>query len=335
MPIFYICACLAALATAATAAEPAARPRPRAAALDIREWPVPWKDTGPRDPFMDADGRVWFVGQKGDYVAHLDPATGTFTRVELEEGTGPHNVIVDGRDVWFSGNRKAYIGRLNPATGEIRKYPMLAGKAEDPHTLAMGAGGRLWFTAQMSNAVGTLDTRTGDIRLVDLPSAGSRPYGMVVDPKGRPWFDEFGSDTLGTVDPTTLELVEYPLAQAGTRPRRIGLTSDGGVWYTDYARGRLGRLDDRTGKVREWVLPGGEQSLPYAMAVDDKDRIWAVETGPQPNVMVGFDPKAQRVFASAAIPSGGGTVRHMVFVPRTREIWFGTDKGTIGRLKVP
>jgi virginiamycin B lyase len=318
--------------------QPAARPRPRprAAALDIREWPVPWKDTGPRDPFMDAQGRVWFVGQKGDYVAHLDPATGQFTRIELEEGTGPHNLIVDeAGDIWFSGNRRGYIGRLNPATGDIRKYAMLAGKAEDPHTLAMGAGGRLWFTAQMSNVVGSLDTKTGDVRFIDLPNAGSRPYGIVVDPKGRPWFAEFGNDTLGTLNPVTLELVEYPLVQPGTRARRIGLTSDGGVWYTDYARGCLGRLDATTGRVREWSLPGREQSLPYAMAVDDRDRIWLVETGPQPNVMLGFDPRTQKTFATGEVPSGGGTVRHMVFVPRTREIWFGTDKGTIGRLTVP
>jgi virginiamycin B lyase len=125
-----------------------------------------------------------------------------------------------------------------------------------------------------------------------------------------------------------------PLADPGTRSR-IGLTPDDAVWYTDYARGYIGRLDPAKGAVREWALPGGDQSLPYAMAIDDKDRIWVVESGPQPNRMVGFDPKTEKVFASAPIPSGGGNVRHMVFVPRTREIWFGTDKEAVGRLVVP
>src|SRR5688572_22371114 len=86
----------------------------------IREWTVPWEDTRPRDPAVDASGKVWFVGQTGHYIARLDPATGKFDRFELDAGTGPHNLIVgsDGA-VWFAGNRKAYIGRLEPKNGKI------------------------------------------------------------------------------------------------------------------------------------------------------------------------------------------------------------------------
>jgi virginiamycin B lyase len=71
------------------------------------------------------------------------------------------------------------------------------------------------------------------------------------------------------------------------------------------------------------------------MTVDDADRLWAVETGPQPNRLVGFDPKTEQFFGSTPIPSGGSTVRHMVFHRPTREIWFGTDANTIGRAKLP
>jgi virginiamycin B lyase len=42
--------------------------------------------------------------------------------------------------------------------------------------------------------------------------------------------------------------------------------------------------------------------------------------------------------ASIAVPSNGAsanTVRHMTFNRPTREIWFGTDAGTIGAVKVP
>jgi len=314
---------------------PAVPPEP--VTVDVREWPVPWKSTRPRDPFMDGKGRVWFVGQTGDYLAHLDPATEKFTRIDLEKGTGPHNLVVDGAgDVWFAGNRRGYIGRLNEATGEIKRYPMPDAKAEDPHTLIFDDSGRtLWFTVQMSNFVGRLDPKTGEVRLVAMPDAGSRPYGIVTDTTGRPWFNEFGNHKLATLDPATMALTEYPLAHDKTRGRRIGRTPDGFVWYTDYARGFLGRLDPEKRTVREWPLPGGDQSLPYAMAIDDKARIWVVESGPQPNRVVGFDPKTETVFATAPVPSGGGNVRHMVFVPRTREIWFGTDKDTIGRVKVP
>ena len=108
------------------------------------------------------------------------------------------------------------------------------------------------------------------------------------------------------------------------------------IWYTDFARGFLGRLDPASGKVTEFMLPAKGNSLPYAMTVDDKDRLWLVETGVQPNRLVGFDPKTSDFFSITPIePSGGLTVRHMTFNKATREIWFGTDANTIGRAKVP
>ena len=89
--------------------------------VDIREWEVPWGNSRPRDPFVEPTGRVWFVGQRGHYVASLNPENGEFQRFELEDGTGPHNLIVagDGDDaiVWYAGNRNAHIGRLDPRTG--------------------------------------------------------------------------------------------------------------------------------------------------------------------------------------------------------------------------
>ena len=38
----------------------------------VTEWTVPWPDTRPRDPSVGADGRVWFVGQVGNYVGVLN-----------------------------------------------------------------------------------------------------------------------------------------------------------------------------------------------------------------------------------------------------------------------
>lgn len=84
-----------------------------------------------------------------------------------------------------------------------------------------------------------------------------------------------------------------------------------------------------------WALPGGTGSRPYAMAVDDQDRLWMVETGSRRNRFVGFDPRTEQFIGSTEIASGAGAVRHMLFHAPTREIWFGTDANTVGRVKVP
>ena len=74
-----------------------------AVAVSIHEYAVPWKNTRPRDPAVGQNGRIWFVGQEGDYLGWLDAASGKFGRVDLEKGTGPHTCIVarDGQ-IWFA-----------------------------------------------------------------------------------------------------------------------------------------------------------------------------------------------------------------------------------------
>ncbi len=315
---------------------PSHLPDPGVTQVQITEWQVPWENTRPRDPYVGPQGRVWFVGQRADYVAYLEPESGEFTRFELDAGAGPHNLIVDGDgDVWYAGNRAVHIGKLDPKDGSITKYPMPDLAARDPHTLVFDHNGDIWFTVQNGGFVGKLDVGTGAVRLIPMPQPATRPYGIVIDPENRPWIAEFGTNKIATVDPATMELREYVLPMEESRPRRLEVTSDGMVWYVDYSLGFLGRLDPTTGSVQNWAAPGGSSARAYGMAVDDRDRLWFVESGPDPNRFVGFDPATQEFFSVTEIESGGGTVRHMYFHQETRTVWFGTDANTIGRARLP
>ena len=303
--------------------------------VEIEEWEVPWLASRPRDPYVAPSGNVWFVGQVGDYLAVLDPNTGEFQRFDLDDGTGPHNLVVDDNGiVWYAGNRAAHIGRLDPASGEIEKIPMPDPSARDPHTLVFDGRGNIWFTMQRSNFVGRLDMSSKEIDLVRVPTPRARPYGIVVDPRGRPWVAEFGTNRIATVDPVTLELVEYVIPREAARPRRLQLSSDGAVWYVDYMGGFVGRLNPETGEFTEWASPNGDDSHPYGMVIDNSDRIWYVETS-SPNRFVGFDTTELEFIGSTDIPSGGGSVRHMFFDETTNSVWFGTDANTIGRARLP
>lgn len=302
--------------------------------VQIDEWSVPWEDTRPRDPFVDSRGMVWFVGQRGDYVASLNPETGEFKRFDLPEGAGPHNLLVDEDGmVWYAGNRQAHIGRLDPGTGLITKFPMPDEAARDPHTLIMDHEGRIWFTVQGGNFIGRLDRESGHVDLIASPVEGSRPYGIVFDPSGKPWIALFGTNKLATVDTETLDLTVIDLPREEARPRRLQTTSDGSVWYVDYATGMLGRYDPTEGTFEEWQMPAGRRAKPYGMAVDKRDRLWFVETGPKPNKFVGFDPSSKTFISSTPVPSGGGTIRHMFYDELRDEIWFGSDANTVGRAR--
>jgi virginiamycin B lyase len=304
----------------------------------IKEWPVPWADTRPRDPYVDpTTGRIYFCGQAGNYLAYLDPGTGEFKRFEFPNGerVGPHNLIVDKKGiVWYAGNLAGHIGTLDPKTGTWKRYPMPDSTVKDPHTLVFDQKGDIWFTAQGGNAIGRLTVSSGKVELVKVPTERARPYGIRIDSKGRPWVVLFGTNKLATVDPATMQLREIPLPRAEARPRRLEITSDDRIYYGDYAAGFLGRYDPATSKFDEWALPGGAQSRPYATAVDAEDRVWVVETS-RPNRFVAFDTKTLKFSEPTPVPSGGGTVRHMYYDAASKSIWFGTDANTVGQAVVP
>ncbi len=301
--------------------------------LDIREWEVPWENTRPRDPFAVSESEVWFVGQGGHYAAMLNPQTGEMERVDLPEGAGPHNQIVDADGaVWYAGNLVGHIGRIDPVTREIEQIPMPDPAVRDPHTLIFDAAGDIWFTAQFSNYIGKLTLATREVELIPVPTERARPYGIKIAPDGSIWVVLFGTSKLAHVDPDTMELTEIDLPRDTARPRRLEITDDGRIWYGDYTDGFLGAYNPASGTFEEWPLPSGAESRPYGTARDGEGNIWLVETGVQPNRFVGFDPDSERFFAIGEVPSGGRTLRHMHYHEATDTIWFGADTNTVGRL---
>lgn len=312
--------------------------------LEPKEFTVPWASTRPRDPIMDQAGRVWFVGQQGNYIAYLDPKTGQFKQYSIDPGTNPHNINLDEQGgVWFTGNRNSRIVHLNPETGELKTIMMPDPTVRDPHTMIWDKNGIAWFTAQGSQRIGRFDRKTGEIKLWrpphDSPTDSiTNPYGVVLGTDGTPYFNLFQSNKIATIDPKTLEYKAFEHPDPRMRARRIAITSDNQIWFGDY-RGFINHLDPKTGKFEEWPMPSGAASQPYAHAQDDQDRIWIVETGVHPNKLVAFDTKSKQWVANITIPSltaqGRNTIRHMTFNRATRELWFGTDAGTIGKINIP
>jgi virginiamycin B lyase len=291
----------------------------------VREWEVEWGGRS-RDPYVAPDGKVWFVGQAGNYIAWFDPASEEFRRYEIEDGTNPHNLIVDeAGQVWYAGNRNGRIGRLDPLTGEAEVFE--TGEARDPHTLVFDGQGGIWFTSQQSNRVGRLDMATGEYVLITPHESPSRPYGIVLDGEGHPWVALFGTNQVIRIDAETHEITRYEKSDAASRSRRIEVTDDA-VWYVDEPRGYLGRIDLSTREVREFAMPGGSGSRPYALTKDDRGILWVSQTGPEKR-LVAFDPASERF---VSVNEVSNTIRHMMYDAATGSMWFGTDANRVGRV---
>ncbi|MBU2886145.1 SMP-30/gluconolactonase/LRE family protein [Gilvimarinus agarilyticus] len=281
--------------------------------ISFHEWVVPTLGQRSRDPVQAPNGTIWWVGQWGDIVGKIDPATGQMHEYDLPAGTKPHSVTIDSDGgVWVMGNKNATVVLLDPDSGDMKTYPMPDPDARDPHTGVFDAKGQLWFTLQHSNMVGHLNPATGDIRLATMPTPNSRPYGIKIDASGAPWVACNGSNCLVKVDPKTMALTEIKLPHEDTRVRRLDIAEDGMIWYVNSGRGRLGRYNPASEGITEWPSPSGPKSHPYALAVLD-GVVWYNESGMRPDPLVRFDP-ASETFQSWPIPTAdiyAGIVRHM------------------------
>ena len=296
--------------------------------FDLKEWPVQWGGRT-RDPHVGPDGKIWFVGQEGNYIANLDAKSGEQKRFEIEAGTNPHTLIVDGKGiVWYAGNRNGRIGRLDPATGAIKT--VMTGEAKDPHTMIFDGKGHIWFTSQGSNRIGRFDIATEKVDLITPFETPSNPYGIVMDKDGTIWVALLRAGMIARVDPNTMAVTRFKEGADTSRSRRLAVLNDGTIFFGDEARGMLGRLNPKTGEVKEWPMPSGPKAGPYAVTKDGQDRVWVSETGAAKR-LVGFDPKAEKFFANVEV---SGTIRHMHWDEKTNSLWFGTDANQVGRLQM-
>lgn len=307
----------------------------RGQAVDIREWLVPWEDSEPAEPMVGPRGRVWFVSTEEDFVTNFSPASGNFNRYDLRSGTEPSGLLVDDeRNLWFVSGRRPAVGKLIPGTGRVVEYEIPERRARDPRMMIFDRSGNIWFTISRDNYIGRLEIAGGEILTMPVPTRDAAPYGMAIDSQNQVWIAASATNLLLRIDGSMQSIAEFSMPSEEARPRRVVVSSDDKVWYTDFRRGRLGRFDPVTGNFTEWLMPGGDDSRPFGMAIDRSDRIWIVETGGTPNRLVGFDTGIGSFLTETSIPSGAGSVSQLNYHEPSGEVWFGTQTNYIGRAKV-
>lgn len=138
---------------------------------------------------------------------------------------------------------------------EIQEYPVPAGT--HPHDVAPASDGSVWYTAQLTGALGKLDPVTGETRHIPL-GAGSAPHGVIVGPDGAPWITDSGLNAIVRVDPVTEKVQTFPLP-AGQRNANLNTAAfdaNGILWFTGQ-NGIYGRLNPSTGEMQVFEAPRG------------------------------------------------------------------------------
>jgi virginiamycin B lyase len=303
--------------------------RSRAETNAVRSWPLATRQrTGIHDVAPAPDGGVWFSAQRSGHLGWFDPASGKVELVALGAGSSPHGVI-QGPDkaAWLTDSGQNAIVRVGWPDRAVRSFPLPAGtRSANLNTATFDGDGDLWFTGQ-SGVVGKVATKTGQVTVKDSPR-GAGPYGICTTPSGDVWWCSLAGSFIARIDRKSGDsrVVEPPTRNQGAR--RVWSDSTGRIWVSEWLSGNLSMHDPARAAWRTWKVPG-DKPEPYAVYVDDRDKVWLSDFGS--NAIFGFDPGTE-AFTRIALRNEGAAVRQIL--GRPGEVWLpesGTEHITLIR----
>ena len=150
------------------------------AAFDLRtlshKWTVPVGKTPAG--VMWLNGKVLVADMGTDYIAVVDPATGTVLQ-HVQTGKGAHNLFLspDHKTLWVNNRAGGTTVSLDPTTLQpIRTYTIPGG----PDDMDFAPNGKIWITRRWAEKVAVLDPATGAYETV---AVGRSPHGLFLNPK--------------------------------------------------------------------------------------------------------------------------------------------------------
>lgn len=230
-------------------------------------------------------GIAWATRFESDELLRFDLGTGAYLTLRLPGRVagvrGNLPLAVDGSvRVLVADND---TGRLeNGRVVTVAADGAIVGDVPVPHAaflspqLAIDRQGRLWLA---SSAVAPDGPRPWVFRFdaghwSGVAIGGGHRFitALAAGADGRIWFSAVGSQAaVGTVAGGKASIrLRLP---GKAHPHALAAAADGGIWFADWERHRLGRID-RQGRLREYVLPAGEESPVALVPGRDGKSIW-------------------------------------------------------------
>jgi virginiamycin B lyase len=239
---------------------------------EVREYPIPEHKpgfpTGSLGLRADKEGNLWLGNMYQATIARFDRKSETFkfwrlpadqnidaAQVNMVSAQSSH---VDGK-VWAQNNGFAGVHRLDLATGTIETWrPFKDGPKGVFHNIydvIPDSKNNVYFTDFRQRHIGRIDAKTGELKLFEVPTAGSAPRRGSMDPQDRLWFGEYRGNRIGMFDTKTEQFKEWTLSTPWSAPYDVVLDRNEEAWTGSMVTDQVTRLDTRSGEMVDYLLP--------------------------------------------------------------------------------
>jgi virginiamycin B lyase len=212
--------------------------------------------SAPHGVIVGPDGAPWITDSGLNAIVRVDPETDEVTLFPLpasHPATNLNTAAFDARGIlWFTGQAGVY-GRVNPATGEVQVWDAPRGRG--PYGIDATPDGRIFYASLAGSHIAEIDTVTGDVTVIDPPTAGQGARRVWSDSTGRIWVSEWNSGQLSVYNPADGSWDAWRLP--GDRPQTYAVYVDERdiVWVSDFGANALLSFDPETETFTSYELP--------------------------------------------------------------------------------
>jgi virginiamycin B lyase len=205
------------------------------------------------------DGAAWITDGGLNAIVRVDPETDEVTAFPLPSdrpGANLNTAAFDGDGtLWFTGQAGIY-GRLDPETRKMAVFDDPDGRG--PYGIAATPAGEIWYASLAGSHIAKVDRASGDVQVVEPPTAEQGARRVWSDSTGRLWVAEWNAGQVGVYDPASGAWEEWKLPGDGPQAYAVYVDERDIVWLTDFEANAIVRFDPATERfdAMEWPSEG-------------------------------------------------------------------------------
>jgi virginiamycin B lyase len=243
--------------------------------------------SAPHGVIVGPDDAPWITDGGLNAIVRVDPATAEVDAFPLPAVAADANLntaAFDGDGILWFTSQAGWYGRLNPASGTVEVWA--APRGVGPYGITATPDGDIYYASLAGSYLGAVNTATGEVTVIDPPTAGAGVRRAWSDSTGRIWIAEWNVGQVGVYDPADGSWQEWRLP--GTSPQAYAVYVDelDAVWLTEFTADAVMRFDPTTETFE--VFP--PESVPSAVRqlLGRDGEVWGAESAADRIVVIRY-----------------------------------------------
>ena len=254
---------------------------------EVREVPL-GAGSRPHGVIVGPDGDPWITDGGLNAIVRVDSESRSVSVYPLPAdapGANLNTGAFDGDGIlWFTG-QTGYYGNLDPSTGAVRTF--VAPRGMGPYGITATPDGEVYFSSLAGSYLGAIDRETGEVTVIDPPTAGAGLRRAWSDSLGRIWVSEWNAGQVGLFEPKTSAWSEWPLPGAGAQAYAVYVDETDAVWLTDFTANAIVRFDPATETFLSF--PAESQPAEVRQLLGRPGEVWGAESAADRLVVIRWD----------------------------------------------